>query len=101
MINAGISNCPNCGGNLKYYDRVSRMIRVKGGDKRYLKVRRFKCVECRKIHRELPNYIYPYKQYEADIIKGVLEGYITPETIGFEDYPCEMTMSRWIQKHIS
>ena len=26
---------------------------------------------------------------------GVLEGLITCETLGFEDYPCEMTMIRW------
>lgn len=38
----------------------------------------------------------PYKQYEAEVIIGVLEGLITCETLGFEDYPCEMTMSRWI-----
>lgn len=37
----------------------------------------------------------PYKQYEAEVIIGVLEGFITCETIGFEDYPCEMTMVRW------
>ena len=39
--------------------------------------------------------IDPYKQYEAEVIIGGLEGFITCETIGFEDYPCEMTMVRW------
>ena len=28
----------------------------------------------------------------------VLEGLITCETIGFEDYPCEMTMLRWLSQ---
>ncbi|MEQ2698093.1 DUF6431 domain-containing protein, partial [Hungatella hathewayi] len=46
-------------------------------------------------HRELPDYIFPYKQYEAEVIRGVLEGFITCETYGYEDYPCEMTMVRW------
>ena len=46
-------------------------------------------------YRELPELIFPYKQYEAEVIIGVLEGFITCETIGFEDYPCEMTMVRW------
>ena len=50
---------------------------------------------CGCIHRNLPDYIYPYKQYEAEIIDGVIEGFITCDTIGFEDYPCEMTMLRW------
>lgn len=39
--------------------------------------------------------LYFRKQYEADIIIGVLEGLITCGTLGFEDYPCEMTMIRW------
>jgi hypothetical protein len=43
----------------------------------------------------LPDFIFPYKQYEADIIIGVIEGLITCDTLGFEDYPCEMTMIRW------
>lgn len=36
-----------------------------------------------------------YKQYESEIIAGVIEGLITCETFGYEDYPCEMTMIRW------
>ena len=30
--------------------------------------------------------------------QNVLEGLITCETIGFEDYPCEMTMLRWLSQ---
>lgn len=90
-------NCPDCGGGLKYYDRVSRMIKVKGGLKKYVMIRRLRCKDCKKLHRELPIDILPYKHYESEIIKGVLEGYITPDTFGFEDYPCEVTMNRWGQ----
>lgn len=55
---------------------------------------------CGCIHRNLPDYIYPYKQYEAEIIDGVVEGFITCDTIGFEDYPCEMTMFRWRSENL-
>lgn len=89
------SICPDCGGNIKYYDTVSRIIRMKGGKTQRIYVRRLRCTQCRTIHRELPEFIFPYKQYDAEIIKGVLEGFITPDTIGYEDYPCEMTMIRW------
>ena len=89
------STCPDCGGDLKHYDSVRRIVRTKGGDKHWVKVKRFRCVRCFKLHRALPDYIFPYKQYSADIIKSVLEGLITPETLGFEDYPSEMTMKRW------
>lgn len=89
------SICPNCGGTLRYYDSVYRVVRTKRGVKNRVKIRRLKCHRCDEIHREIPDFIFPHKHYEAEIIKGVLEGFITPATIGFEDYPCEMTMNRW------
>ena len=69
--------CETCGAPLKYYDTVSRIVRTKG-------------------HIT----IYPYKQYEAEIIDGVVEGFITCDTIGFEDYPCELTMFRWRSENL-
>lgn len=95
MSNTNETICSDCGISLKYYDTVSRIIRTKERNTNYIKVQRFKCPECGSIHRNLPDYIYPYKQYEAEIIDGVIEGLITCNTIGFEDYPCEMTMYRW------
>lgn len=95
MIKQNATDCPNCRGKLKYYDTVKRRIKGKTGKERILYIRRFKCVECRKTHRELPPDIMPYKQYESNIVNGVREGWITPETLGFEDYPCEQTMKRW------
>ena len=70
-------------------------MRTKYGIKNKVDIRRFRCQKCGAVHRELPNFIFPYKQYDAEIIIGVLEGLITCETLGFEDYPCEMTMFRW------
>lgn len=87
--------CSACGRPLKYYDSVPRIVRTKARKTRQVKVQRFRCLHCGEIHRELPDYIFPYKQYETEIIHGVLEGFITCETIGYEDYPCEMTMIRW------
>lgn len=95
MVSCNISNCPNCRGKLKHYDTVNRIIRTRGRVTENVTIRRLRCTNCGILHREIPDYIYPYKQYEAEIIDGVLEGFITPETFGFEDYPCEMTMTRW------
>lgn len=95
MISNSNSSCPKCGGQLKYYDTVKRMVRTKYGLKNKVYIRRFRCQECNSIHREIPEFILPFKQYEADIVFGVIEGYITNEIIGFEDYPCEVTMIRW------
>ena len=95
MITNDVSTCPKCGGDLKYYDRVTRIVRTKGRKTWKIPMRRLQCTRCGSVHRELPELIFPYKQYEAEVIIGVLEGFITCETIGFEDYPCEMTMVRW------
>ena len=95
MINNGETACPKCGGNLKYYDTVFRIVLTKRRRTNRIKLRRFKCRSCGSVHREIPDYILPYKQYETELIRGVLEGFITANTIGYEDYPCEKTMLRW------
>lgn len=95
MITNNESTCPYCGGEIKYYDSVNRIVRTKRRITKKIKIRRLRCLNCGAIHRELPDFIFPYKQYESEIIMGVCEGLITYETLGFEDYPCEMTMMRW------
>lgn len=95
MISNDELTCPGCGGNLKYYDKVQRIVRTKGRKSKLIEIRRLRCIKCRSVHRELPSYIFPYKHYEIEVIIGVLEGLITSDTLGFEDYPCDMTMLRW------
>lgn len=90
--------CKHCGGSMKPYDRVKRVLKIKGGHKHHIWIKRYRCSNCGKIHRMLPDYILPYKQYDAEIIKGVLEGLITTDTLGYEDYPCDKTMERWIDR---
>lgn len=95
MVTKGGTVCPKCGGLLKHYDTVKRIVRTKGRKTWWISVRRLRCTRCRAVHRELPELIFPFKQYEAEVISGVLEGLITCETLDFEDYPCECTMARW------
>lgn len=90
--------CPKCGGTLRYFDRVQRIVRTKNRETDWIGIRRFRCSNCGALHRALPKNLFPYKQYEAEVVRGVLEGLITCETLGFEDYPCEMTMLRWISQ---
>lgn len=95
MITGDRTTCPKCGGKLKHYDTVKRIVRMKGGLIERTKISRVYCSACGAVHRLLPENLLPFKQYEAEIIFGVLEGLITSDTLGFEDYPCEMTMLRW------
>ena len=100
MIRCGKTVCPRCGGKLKYYDSVKRIVRTKMRATRFVKISRLCCDMCKSIHREIPEFIFPFKQYEAELIRGVIEELITPETLGYEDYPCEMTMARWKSQNL-
>ena len=95
MVKYNDSYCPECGGQLYKYDNVTRMLKTKNGAKSYVRIKRMRCTNCKRIHRQLTADILPYKHYEAEMVLGVLHGIITPEVIGFEDYPSEMTMERW------
>ena len=95
MISESETVCPVCGSFLKYYDSVKRVVRTKRRQTRRIVIRRLRCQKCKTIHRALPAFIFPYKQYETEVILGVLEGLITSEVLGFEDYPAEITMDRW------
>lgn len=90
-----VKYCEKCGNSMKKYDKVTRTYKTKEGVKKYIKIQRYYCPNCGKIVRSLPNFLLPYKHYTKDIIENVKSGTITPDTIGYEDYPCEMTMERW------
>lgn len=100
MIRMNDTNCPACGGKLIFYDNVKRALRTKNRITNYIDIRRLRCTECKRVHRELPEDVLPYKRYEAEVVYGVVEGLITCETLGFEDYPCELTMQLWISQQI-
>ena len=97
MVTDGVFYCPKCGGHLKNYDRVRRIVRTKYGRITHIKIRRLICADCGSIHRSLPYTLFPYKQYEASIIRGVVLGDISQNDRDYEDYPCEMTMKRWVE----
>ena len=98
MVTSNESACPCCGDGLKQLGRVKRIVRTKGGEVRWVKIRLLICDKCGKTHRELPGYLFPYKHYEVAIIEGVLDGTITSYDLEYEDYPCEMSMKRWIKE---
>lgn len=87
--------CEKCGCDTKRYDSVKRLVRGRHGSITYINVERYMCPQCKHVRRFLPKHVYPYKQYDADIIDGVIEGLISSSTYGFEDHPSESTMKRW------
>ncbi len=99
MVYCGTIKCPNCNGDLKYYDCVKRIVRTKDGQSNWIVLDRLICVECGVIHRELPDYLLPYKHYEVDIIMGFSRGKLTSKDLEYEDYPCQLTIDKWIHMY--
>lgn len=98
MIKKNKVKCPICSGYLKRYDNVQRVVRAERHRTRKVKVRRLRCTNCGHTLRVTPDYMLPFKQYHKDIIHGVIEGRISSDIFGYEDYPCEITMKRWINE---
>lgn len=87
--------CPKCGGEIQRYGKVRRKVLTKYRNSKWITVQRYRCKSCGHVWRDLPDDILPYKQYEREMIEGVREGLIDSDILGFEEYPCEMTMRRW------
>ncbi len=64
---------PCAGRALKVRDSVKQYIRTETGQKVWYRIRRLKCRECVKLHRELKAFMLPYKHDEAECIEGTLE----------------------------
>lgn len=89
MIRPGEDICPDCGEELKYYDKIRRIVRFGGSEVECLKIRRYICLGCGRVHNELPKMLIPFKQYSAEVIRGFIFGDLTSDDLRFEDYPCE------------
>lgn len=85
--------CPHCGGRLIKKDKVLRGQKIVSGERDWYVIHRFKCVECSAIHRQLPDFMVPYKQYAGETIEDVIEGVISEEDP--VEHPCDMTMKHW------
>lgn len=46
MVMNECSACPRCGGRLKYYDSVPRLVRTKGRQTSRVPMRRLRCSGC-------------------------------------------------------
>lgn len=94
--NSTLPPCPCCSGAMHYRDTRLRICKKEGGEKQWLQINRLRCAECHKLHNELPDCLTPYKHYETEVIAGVLDEVVSPDDTDSEDYPCVMTMQRWL-----
>lgn len=87
--------CPECHGAVKYYDHVKRSVVYGGNKKEIVTIKRYRCVECHKIHRYIPNSVLPHKHYNSKVIFDILEGSVDDRILEYEDYPSDATVNRW------
>lgn len=92
--------CPNCQGRLKVRDTVERHFRDQSGKKHWFRIRRLACNGCKRLHRELPDIVIPYKHYKAEYIEAEIDnadGRLEPteqeQRLCSADYS---TLKRWI-----
>ena len=95
MIHDNNAVCPKCGGELKYYDSVERIVRTDFGKRYWIKIERMICTDCHSTHRVIPNILMPYKHYEKEIIKGFVDRSKSSYDLRYEDYPSESVVNEW------
>jgi len=81
VIACKASYCPVCSKPLSARGRRRRALNGDDGDKIILMIRRLLCIECNRIHHELPDCVVPYKRHCAKTIENVING--------GTDAPCE------------
>lgn len=82
--------CPCCGNKLKVIGSRRRKYINSAGDIIILVIRRLRCLNCSKIHHELPDKLVPYKRYGRKSIEAVVGG-DTDLTVPAD----ESTIYRW------
>lgn len=69
------SFCPICGsGNFKVIGTRKRTLINSAGDMIILVIRRLRCLDCKKIHHELPDIAVPYKRHASEHIEAAVTG---------------------------
>ena len=90
-----VSYCGRCGSTDLYYrDTCQRIWLREGGEHRMIGIRRLKCRNCGAYHRELPDFLAPYKHYETEVISGVLDEVVSADDME-DNCPCDSTVASW------
>nr|WP_306219845.1 DUF6431 domain-containing protein [Cytobacillus sp. Bac17] len=87
---AGRIPSPCCGKDMLVIGTKDRKAVDHSGQMKVYNIRRLRCINCRAIHHELPDFLVPYKRYELGCIESVLTN-PTNHTVPADD----STLSRW------
>ena len=67
--------CPVCNEPMHFHGRCSRFARIETGEKRIeISIRVLRCLKCGHFHRELPDFIAPFKHLSLKLIAQIYDG---------------------------
>ena len=63
--------CPECGKIMTFHDTCNRHGLNEKAECTWYVLRRFQC--CGSTHREIPDFLFPFKHYEADVVQSAID----------------------------
>jgi len=78
-----------CGGHLAFKDYRLRIVRRSAEDAEFIWIRVLYCVDCNTSHRELPDFLLPFKHYTAQAVEAAVDRKKAECPVG------ERTVKRW------
>ena len=67
--------CPVCNEPMHFHGRCSRFARIETGEKRIeMSIRVLRCLKCGHFHRELPDFLAPFKHLSLELIAQIYDG---------------------------
>ncbi len=91
VVSTETSVCPVCGGALTVRSHITRTVVMRDSNRQMFRLRRLQCRDCGRSHRELPDFITPYKRHCTETIERVLSVDYSGEE---DDTPCENSTIR-------
>jgi len=84
-------DCPLCGKPMKFRDTFRRHSKNSQSECTWYVLRRFEC--CGHTHRALPDFLFPFKHYEADVVQAAIDG--NTDDIVADDSTIRRWQSQW------
>jgi hypothetical protein len=100
LIRRGVVLCSICHGWLKYHGSYRRYLKDEESNREKGWVAQVHCADCNVYPALIPEFIMPYKHYEAHVIESVISASEAGKNVEYLDgYAAEAsTMRRWVKQ---
>ena len=98
-VRCGAVLCPRCHGPFKFHSTHSRHFLDEKGDRHDGWVAQCCCKTCKKYPSLIPDFIMPYKHYEAAVIESAILEVGENGSLGLNSCPADdSTVRRWVNQ---